>query len=183
MECETKCNCGCEPTGVGGCQGTDDRIAQGVTRMTLKQQVQAIENLDLTFVLAKLNKEKTLPFDLIDEAVREYRRFMILVAHGYNNMAMCSPDVDQVWHTHILFTKSYATFCQEVFGRFVHHQPWTDVTPPTNAEASVNTFHHAYTEVFGEVTRLWGAMADADCNHCEDGSVCSQAGCTAGNGY
>jgi hypothetical protein len=36
---------------------------------------------------------------------------------------MISPIVDEVWHAFILFTSDYAAFCDEVFGRFVHHAP------------------------------------------------------------
>lgn len=32
-------------------------------------------------------------------------------------------EVDAMWHTFLLFTKDYAEFCQNYFGRFIHHQP------------------------------------------------------------
>jgi len=31
--------------------------------------------------------------------------------------------VDLAWHEFILFTKDYAKFCQDHFGRFIHHVP------------------------------------------------------------
>ena len=34
-----------------------------------------------------------------------------------------SPLVDDFWHTFLLHTKAYAEFCEQRFGRFLHHQP------------------------------------------------------------
>ncbi|MBO0880719.1 MAG: hypothetical protein J2P17_10325, partial [Mycobacterium sp.] len=31
--------------------------------------------------------------------------------------------VDIGWHTFILYTKDYASFCNRVAGRFIHHEP------------------------------------------------------------
>ena len=33
--------------------------------------------------------------------------------------------MDEMWHTFVLFTKEYAAYCEEKFGRFVHHVPTT----------------------------------------------------------
>ena len=33
--------------------------------------------------------------------------------------------IDEAWHHFILFTYDYAAFCQDHFGVFVHHQPFT----------------------------------------------------------
>lgn len=34
-------------------------------------------------------------------------------------------EMDDLWHTFLLFTREYQTFCQENFGRFIHHVPVT----------------------------------------------------------
>jgi hypothetical protein len=34
-----------------------------------------------------------------------------------------SESVDEIWHWMILYTQKYGKFCQEHFGRFVHHIP------------------------------------------------------------
>jgi hypothetical protein len=33
--------------------------------------------------------------------------------------------IDAMWHTFVLFTREYAEYCDEVFGRFIHHVPTT----------------------------------------------------------
>ena len=32
-------------------------------------------------------------------------------------------EIDDMWHTFILLTQSYADFCQKYFGYFIHHTP------------------------------------------------------------
>lgn len=34
-----------------------------------------------------------------------------------------SPLVDIGWHTFLLYTREYASYCQDAFGHFVHHNP------------------------------------------------------------
>lgn len=34
-----------------------------------------------------------------------------------------SPEVDALWHAFILDTRVYAAWCEERYGRFIHHVP------------------------------------------------------------
>lgn len=56
-------------------------------------------------------------------AVFEYKRFMFLIV-STGQMLSPSEVVDQVWHLHLLYTKSYwDDFCGAVLKRPVHHIP------------------------------------------------------------
>lgn len=35
-------------------------------------------------------------------------------------------EIDDMWHTFLLFTKEYMVFCKEYLGRFFHHCPTTE---------------------------------------------------------
>ncbi len=35
-------------------------------------------------------------------------------------------EIDDMWHTFLLFTKDYGEFCQKFFGEFLHHVPKTE---------------------------------------------------------
>src|SRR3954469_761250 len=52
------------------------------------------------------------------------RRFFLAYLKG-NRRAVSMPSqiVDDLWHEFILYTKSYDTFCNRAFGRFMHHTP------------------------------------------------------------
>jgi hypothetical protein len=53
----------------------------------------------------------------------EYKRFMFLaVAAGHS--VSPSDEVDQAWHLHMMYTRSYwERFCREVLGKTLHHEP------------------------------------------------------------
>jgi len=69
---------------------------------------------------------KAYPFTSISDAsnlVHEYRKFMRLKIElkDFNAKKLSpSPKIDQVWHLHILDTKSYALWCGK---DFIHHDP------------------------------------------------------------
>ena len=56
-------------------------------------------------------------------AIHEYKRFVYL-AMASGHPVTPSEAVDQVWHLHLLYTRSYwKLFCGEVLGRELHHEP------------------------------------------------------------
>jgi len=56
-------------------------------------------------------------------AIEEYKRFMFLVCVTNQPLAP-SEEIDQVWHLHLLYTRSYwKEFCGEVLKREIHHGP------------------------------------------------------------
>jgi hypothetical protein len=44
--------------------------------------------------------------------------------------------VDEMWHTFILFTNEYVSYCDRYFGRYLHHDP----TPQSEYETAINTY-------------------------------------------
>ena len=43
-------------------------------------------------------------------------------------------EIDDMWHTFLLFTHDYHEFCQHYFGEYLHHVPTTEKNKPTVAE-------------------------------------------------
>jgi len=55
--------------------------------------------------------------------VREYRRFLLLAATGSNPVTP-SDAVDQAWHLHLTYTRSYwDALCGDILGKPLHHGP------------------------------------------------------------
>lgn len=120
------------------------------------EQVEMLETLDradLWFVEERLTRKQGFSAIQAPEAILEFRRYMALVGLGYRGLGMVSPEVDEVWHAFILFTRDYAAFCQAAFGEFIHHVPRTsrDELPSDGAEK----FLQAYREVFGALPEIW----------------------------
>lgn len=133
-------------------------------------------------VRERLTTDGKLSTATIDTAVTEYRKFLSLVLMGNRGLAMTSKEVDEVWHTHILFTKDYADFCTAVFGRFLHHKPNVASDPITPGGGEV--FRRAYQEVFGPLPSIWGGVTTAlckldppICNLCSQCNGCEECNC------
>lgn len=57
------------------------------------------------------------------QAIAQYLIFLYFIYHYPHSQLVPTPEIDQVWHQHILDTQKYAKDCQKLFGRFIHHFP------------------------------------------------------------
>lgn len=58
---------------------------------------------------------------LVARALRQF--FLAHLKSGRKFVSMPSQVVDDLWHEFILYTRHYETFCNEAFGKFLHHTP------------------------------------------------------------
>ena len=76
------------------------------------------------------------------EGLRQY--FLACLAAQRKAIAkevgMPSKAVDAAWHEFIVLTKEYAKFCEQAFGRYLHHTPKAMMDTPAQA-AVANTLH------------------------------------------
>ena len=75
--------------------------------------------------------EQQLAERIVDQAVA----FLYACARTTDTPLRPSKTVDIGWHTFILHTRAYAEFCDDVAGRFIHHEP-EDFAPPTHARTT-----------------------------------------------
>lgn len=89
-------------------------------------------------------------------AVQEYKRFLYLLCCT-NQSLTPSDEVDQVWHLHLLYTRSYwLELCPKVLQRNLHHGP----TKGGNTERSrYNAQYEVTLELYAEA---FGAKAPDD---------------------
>jgi hypothetical protein len=74
---------------------------------------------------ARLGRENGWTHARTAVAIEEYKKFIYLICVSDRPLAP-SEAVDQVWHLHLIYTRSYWTsFCAGVLGRPVHHDPAT----------------------------------------------------------
>ncbi len=86
--------------------------------------------------------------ELIEAATRQW--FRILARHPKTRLSMPSLVVDDMWHELLLHTRDYAAFCDAAFGRFLHHEPESAMTPDQAATNRSNrllkTLRFAYQD-------------------------------------
>jgi hypothetical protein len=63
------------------------------------------------------------PRDLIDTGLRQWLRCAGEALREDQIIGMPSRAVDEAWHGLILCTARYAAFCDDAYGRFLHHHP------------------------------------------------------------
>ena len=69
---------------------------------------------------------------------KELKRYLSLViierSMNQQTSGMYSTDVDNLWHTFILFTKEYTAFSETFTGKYIHHAPNIDDIDNPDAE-------------------------------------------------
>lgn len=98
-----------------------------------------IQNYNLTFLRPKLRKyHPTLSDTDLPQVESGLKQFFLanLLLKG-QSLAMPSKVVDTLWHEFILHTKTYHEFCQQAFGRFLHHCPSEAMQGSNKAQLSI----------------------------------------------
>lgn len=67
------------------------------------------------------------PRDLIEEGLRQWLRCAGAAMLDRQVIGMPSRAVDEAWHGLILCTSRYGRFCDDAYGRMLHHHPEGDV--------------------------------------------------------
>jgi hypothetical protein len=108
---------------------------------------------------------------ILDQAI-----MFVATAGKYPGIGLSpSPQVDLGWDTFILYTADYASFCDRVAGRFVHHAPNDLPDGELVAEDGRRLYDPAETasilraEGFRVYDDLWPVEAKANCTNCYSG--------------
>ncbi len=115
--------------------------------------LRTLETFDLSPIRDRVLKYGVMPPGWIDEAIFEFRRYLGLHIVSPDPLPMLSKQVDDVWHACLLFSRLYAELCNQVFGRFFHHEADTD--PTWAFGPGWETFERLYQTYYGEMGRLW----------------------------
>ena len=121
------------------------------SRMSVETAMASVDSLDLSAVMRKVIEEKNWNDEVAAYAELRYRRFLGMRLMNARLFVVPPPDIDAVWHQHILFTREYARDCEKLFGKFLHHEPATGNA--RDAEVMQQGFVETakfYAEIFGE---------------------------------
>lgn len=152
------------------------------SRKAARSKLEAIKHFNFTAILGRVAKENpSWSTERLETALSEYQKWMSMCAIMPGvKLGMCSQDVDEVWHAHILYTRDYACFCESVAGRFIHHQPTSDEEMEQgDITSSVNT-RILLKFCFGKLSEVWqGAECDEKCRKCHNCECqCNTSGCS-----
>ena len=108
-----------------------------------------------TGLRARLMREHGWSAAFAEQAEAEYRRFVYLATLG--RAVTPSPAVDEVWHTHLMFTRDYWGGFQALLPAPLHHEPGTD------APGDAARLREQYLDTLALYERTFGEAALATC--------------------
>jgi hypothetical protein len=93
--------------------------------------------------------------------VEEYKRFMFLAVVS-DHVVTPSEAVDQAWHLHLTYTRSYwDEFCGQVLGKPIHHDPTTGIAEQGRFVDLYERTRQTYADWFGHAPpeAIWPAAS------------------------
>jgi hypothetical protein len=105
---------------------------------------------------ARLSRENGWTRAQALDAIEEYKKFVYLMCVSDTPLTP-SEAVDQVWHLHLVYTRSYwKDFCDGVLGRAIHHEP------TKGGEQQTQHFSGQYETTLALYEREFGTAAPAE---------------------
>lgn len=98
----------------------------------------------------RLVRENGWGYDFAIRTVDEYKKFILLIVCSGHP---CTPsdEIDQVWHLHLLYTRSYWTdMCQEILNLDIHHGPTKGVSQRDDFKNYYSKTKESYVRFFNE---------------------------------
>lgn len=113
--------------------------------------LQKLKQLDLSAIAYKLmHSEEGWTKQKTTQALLRYMMFLFILNLYPNQNLVPTVEIDRVWHHHILDTQKYAQDCEELFGRFIHHSPYTGLgNDASNWQASFSETQKLFKQYFG----------------------------------
>lgn len=157
-------------------------------RVVLQSVKDFLTSLDLNFLKQRVLKENSdWSLTRFLTACDEYRKWLAICSLSRDigveqqiPLGMFSHDVDTIWHSHILFTRSYEAVCQSIAGHFIHHDPVQEEKSEASVLNSVDK-HNTISlleENFGPIHEIWVPQHSAPpchggCTTCGGGPPCT----------
>ena len=112
---------------------------------------------------SRLAREQGWTHAFAVQVVTEYKRFIALAMLAGHPVSP-SAAVDQAWHLHLVYTRSYwQDLCRDLLGRDLHHCPTTGGSEESEKfEDWYSRTLESYQRVFGETApeQIWPSPAD-----------------------
>jgi hypothetical protein len=104
-----------------------------------------IASLDLACIAYKACRDEGWPLEKVDRIEREYRAFLQLIREN-RGRELLGPtrDIDLFWHHHILDTQKYIADCDQLFGAYIHHYPYSGIFGGEDLDKQKNRVARTY---------------------------------------
>jgi hypothetical protein len=133
-------------------------------------------------ILRRYALDNELDWETAKEHEREVKRYLALCAINPQVSYGMKGQIDELWHTFIMFTREYQKFCREVAGSFIHHVPNVPDEFGNKIKSGADDyiqFLNDYEIMFGEEApkHLWPRLPQKQPISADCGGDISCAGC------
>jgi len=97
----------------------------------------------------RLSKDNGWPKVYSLRVIEEYRKFAFLMAAS-GHLAVPSDQVDQAWHQHLQYTRSWADFCRNAMRQPIDHEP------TRGGSAETDRFRDFYEQTLQSYRKFFG---------------------------
>lgn len=167
-----------------------DDVLQSCLSQQQRDGLDKIQRLDLSKVKLKLGKpeigskgEVWTP-EQVSVAEFWYKRFLILILLRPGHKRVPNGVVDAFWHQHILDTRSYFKDIMDIFGRFLHHDPYFGIRAELGGNddrkeharcfrQTCRDLHDLFGEDYSATESLFPGMSGLGWDCCELDDECS----------
>ena len=107
---------------------------------------------------------------------KDTKLFLLLCAENPRQHYVPTKAIDEGWHNFILYTRDYASFCDNYFGKFLHHQPHDSFTNHKSSGGALRTLHAAYDAFGSGLSDNWHVAefaATDPCDSCGCDAACN----------
>lgn len=133
---------------------------------SLEDAVKHIEAMDLSAIREKLCSDDILlcrRWSSLEAeiGIQYYKNFLYINKKYQQDYAVLPPllEVDEIWHHHILDTRSYIKDCEKIFGYYFHHYPYFGTrgqSDKNNLDRAFRMVQELYKEEFGcYMVKIW----------------------------
>jgi len=121
------------------------RSILSATDTSFLHRLQAIDFGPIAFKLMNPDEGTGLTLEQATWGIELYRRFLFLTYYYPERQIVPSREIDRVWHTHILDTAKYREDCNQLFGHFIDHWPYSGMRNAVDWQAQQLAFTETQT--------------------------------------
>lgn len=102
---------------------------KGIKRPTLNEVLAYENDILIEKFSATYNCETSVSRFIFNETKKLFWLFNESNFDKFDNLSIDNSLIilDEMWHTFILFTNDYSTFCHDLFGYYIHHKPTSEL--------------------------------------------------------
>ena len=110
-------------------------------------------------LVERLENDLKISREEADLLFLDLKKFLFLCGSQRKNAPHVPPaEIDEAWHTFLLFSRDYRDFCLKYFGVFIHHRPFTKREKVGRGNSEMLLTQQRAAALFPPLSKNWGVV-------------------------